>query len=156
MTRVALELVGQGGLGYSFESLDENSSNLYGNAMKDFVSVPPPHLSLFLPSYLTSLTCPNRPTVASIQLLRQLLPWFSNIGTPAFRRYIAQNLPFKRLNRLVELSDIMDQTSNAILSAKRKALEKGDDAVVHQVGEGRDIMSILSEFLVLRFNVLGS
>ncbi|EIM84927.1 cytochrome P450 [Stereum hirsutum FP-91666 SS1] len=120
MTRVALELVGQGGLGYSFESLDENSSNLYGNAMKDFV-----------------------PTVASIQLIRQLLPWFSNIGTPTFRRYIAQNLPFKRLNRLVELSDIMDETSNAILSAKRKALEKGDDAVVHQVGEGRDIMSIL-------------
>lgn len=45
----------------------------------------------------------------------------------------------------------MDETSNAILSAKRKALEKGDDAVVHQVGEGRDIMSILSGFLFLRF-----
>lgn len=45
MTRVALELVGQGGLGYSFESLDENSSNEWGNALKDFVSVSPPRVS---------------------------------------------------------------------------------------------------------------
>lgn len=39
MTRLALEAVGQGGLGYSFESLNEESSNNFGNAMKGFMSV---------------------------------------------------------------------------------------------------------------------
>ncbi|EIM84937.1 cytochrome P450 [Stereum hirsutum FP-91666 SS1] len=120
MTRVALELVGQGGLGYSFESLDENSSNEWGNALKDFV-----------------------PTLASVNLIRQFLPWVSKIGTPGFRRWFSQTIPFKRLHRLIELSDIMDKKSKEILNSKKVALEKGDDAVIHQVGEGRDIMSIL-------------
>lgn len=54
----------------------------------------------------------------------------------------------KGVNRMVELSDIMDETSREILNSKKMALEKGDDAVVHQVGEGRDIMSILREFVL--------
>ena len=32
----------------------------------------------------------------------------------------------------------------------------GDEAVKHQIGEGRDIMSILSEFFSLSFNVAPS
>ena len=34
MTRVALEIIGQGGLGYSFETLDETKSNQYAAAVK--------------------------------------------------------------------------------------------------------------------------
>lgn len=34
MTRVALEIVGQSGLGYSFETLDETKSNQYAAAVK--------------------------------------------------------------------------------------------------------------------------
>lgn len=34
MTRLSLELVGQGGLGYSFEALDETKSNRYAEAVK--------------------------------------------------------------------------------------------------------------------------
>lgn len=37
MGRVALELVGQGGLGYSFQALDERVSNEYGVALKAIV-----------------------------------------------------------------------------------------------------------------------
>lgn len=44
MTRVALELIGQGGLGYSFETLDETKSNRYANAVKLLLCVA---LSLF-------------------------------------------------------------------------------------------------------------
>lgn len=33
-TRTALEVVGQGGLGYSFNSLNEHSVNHYSSAMK--------------------------------------------------------------------------------------------------------------------------
>ncbi|EIM84951.1 cytochrome P450 [Stereum hirsutum FP-91666 SS1] len=120
MTRLALEAVGQGGLGYSFESLNEESSNNFGNAMKGFI-----------------------PTVASLQLLRQLVPWFHDVGPPSVRRWIAKNIPIKRLNRAVRLTDVMDEMSREILDSKKAALKEGDDAIMHQVGEGKDILSIL-------------
>lgn len=34
MSRLALELVGQGSLGYSFGTLNENSNNAYAEALK--------------------------------------------------------------------------------------------------------------------------
>lgn len=37
MGRTALELIGQGGLGYSFDPLTENKSNAYGDALKNFL-----------------------------------------------------------------------------------------------------------------------
>lgn len=88
--------------------------------------------------------------MASVNLIRQFLPWVSKIGTPGFRRWFAQTIPFKRLHRLIELSDIMDKKSKEILNSKKVALEKGDDAVIHQVGEGRDIMSILRKHFIAR------
>lgn len=39
MGRLALELVGQGGLGYSFDPLVENTRNPYGEALKDYLCV---------------------------------------------------------------------------------------------------------------------
>ena len=44
MSRVALELIGQGGLGYSFSALDESVKNEYGEAIRQFGYVI--HLSL--------------------------------------------------------------------------------------------------------------
>ena len=44
--RTALELVGQGGLGYSFDPLTEDKPNAYANAVKMFVYVAKPHLLL--------------------------------------------------------------------------------------------------------------
>lgn len=41
--------------------------------------------------------------------------------------------------------DILESQSKEILTAKRVALAHGEDAVVRQVGEGKDIMSILRE-----------
>lgn len=42
MTRVALELIGQSGLGYSFEALDEDKTNRYAEAVKLLLHVPIP------------------------------------------------------------------------------------------------------------------
>lgn len=39
----------------------------------------------------------------------------------------------------------MDETSKEVFNHKKMALMKGDDAVVHQIGEGNDIISILSK-----------
>lgn len=43
MTRTALELVGQGGLGYSFDPFDplaEPKPNVFSDALKSFVYIP--------------------------------------------------------------------------------------------------------------------
>lgn len=74
---------------------------------------------------------------------RQVFPWVADLGTPALRRWLATNLPWADLNRLVYLTDVMDETSKMIFYSKKTALEKGDDAVMLQIGEGRDIMSVL-------------
>lgn len=37
MSRTALEYIGQGGLGYSFDSLDEGKRNIYSESIRNFV-----------------------------------------------------------------------------------------------------------------------
>ena len=41
ISRAALECVGQGGIGYSFDALDENKVNRYNEAVKMLMSVFP-------------------------------------------------------------------------------------------------------------------
>ncbi|TCD69775.1 cytochrome P450-dit2 [Steccherinum ochraceum] len=99
MGRTALELVGQGGLGYSFDPLTESVPNDFGDAMKAFFR--------------------------------------------AFRRKLVDYLPFKRLHRLARVVDQMHFMSKKVFDSKKEAFAAGDEAVTEQVGEGKDIMSIL-------------
>ena len=46
---------------------------------------------------------------------------------------------------LRRISDTLHERSVSIYREKKEALEKGDEALKHQIGEGRDIMSILRE-----------
>lgn len=78
-----------------------------------------------------------------MNLYRLLLPWVVDVGPPALLRWLARNLPWHDLNHLAYLVDIMEETSKKIFYSKKTALEKGDDAVMLQIGEGRDIMSVL-------------
>ena len=57
-------------------------------------------------------------------------------------------IPNKAIQRLKDVSDIMHERSVLIYNEKKAALDKGDDAIKLQVGEGRDIMSILRERLL--------
>ncbi|TFY67334.1 hypothetical protein EVG20_g3975 [Dentipellis fragilis] len=105
MTRLSLELIGQGGLGYSFDALNERSTNRYGAAVKNLV-----------------------PTLANVAIFNQTIPMVS--WWPSF-------------NKLVSIVDVMDETTQEVFKHKKAALAKGDNALIHQIGEGRDIMSIL-------------
>ena len=49
------------------------------------------------------------------------------------------------MRRYRDIVDVMDEQSRNIYQGKKAALEKGEEAVVQQIGEGRDIMSILSK-----------
>ena len=73
MTRVALELIGQGGLGYSFDNMGEEGANEYGKAAKAMMYVRAPVPSLLIRPYMYLLTttpqacalCDNHPASVS-------------------------------------------------------------------------------------------
>ncbi|KAF9011994.1 cytochrome P450 [Cyathus striatus] len=122
MTRTALELVGQSGLGYSFDPLTEHGTpHPYSVAVKQFVPVS--FKMLFFRVYA--------------------LPKLLNLGTPGFRRWLVDIAPSKTLHKIRDIVNLMHATSLEILQSKRKALEEGDEAVLRQVARGKDIMSIL-------------
>ena len=56
-------------------------------------------------------------------------------------------IPNRDVQRMREISDIMHERSVLIYNLKKDALEQGDEALKHQIGEGRDIMSILCEYI---------
>ncbi|KAI0941738.1 hypothetical protein AcW1_003543 [Taiwanofungus camphoratus] len=120
MSRTALELIGQGGLGYSFDPLVEDIDNSLGDAMKALV-----------------------PALFSLAILRRSLPYVTKLGPPAFRKRLVRFIPSRRIQRLREIVDTIDRTTREVWQAKKAALERGDEAVLQQVGEGKDIMSKL-------------
>lgn len=52
-------------------------------------------------------------------------------------------LPIKSLQKAKEFTDIMHEESMAVYESKKVALMEGEEAVVQQIGKGKDILSIL-------------
>ncbi|THU92316.1 cytochrome P450 [Dendrothele bispora CBS 962.96] len=122
MSRTALELIGQAGLGYSFDDLSgEAVTHPYTGVIKQFVTVS-----------------------GKMWLIRlYLAKWFRMMGPSGFRRWVLDTIPWENAHKLRDMSDYMWVLSKEILAGKRKALEEGDDAVARQVGKGKDLVSIL-------------
>ncbi|KZT12277.1 cytochrome P450 [Laetiporus sulphureus 93-53] len=120
MGRVGLELIGQGGFGYSFDPLVADVQDDYGYALKSFST----HLQ-------------------GISAWLRLLPYFVHIGPPCFRAWVTEIFPNPNVRGLKVVIDTMDRMSKEIYHAKQAAIQQGDEATIHQVGEGKDIMSIL-------------
>ena len=137
VTRAALELVGQGGLGHSFDPLDRDWKNPYVETLKSLVSV------WLLPLRLHQLTSNDSPTFAPLFIPVQMIPLALRIAPPAFWRRIMEALPLQAIRDCLGIVDAMDTTSKAILAKKKELLAQGDAAFEQQVGEGKDIMSVL-------------
>ncbi|KAF5316966.1 hypothetical protein D9611_003971 [Ephemerocybe angulata] len=132
MSRVALELIGQGGFGYSLDALTENA---------------PEH------PFTTSIKNLARSATDPMLVLPRmyLLPPLSKIGTPRFRRFLLDIVPWPKLHAIRDMVDVMDATAKEILGQAQKSLKAGDEVVKARVGSGKDILSIL-----LRTNMLAS
>ncbi|KAJ3847743.1 cytochrome P450 [Lentinula lateritia] len=122
MGRTALELIGQAGLGYSFDPLtDEDSAHPYSQISKE----------LF-------------PTLIRLQFWQfNILPYVSWIGTAGFRRRIIKMLPWKDLHHIQDMIDYMYGVAEEIYKIKLHAFEAGDEAVALQIGRGNDLISVL-------------
>ncbi|TDL20047.1 cytochrome P450 [Rickenella mellea] len=119
MSRAALEYIGQGGMGYSFEALDDMKTNEYSSAVKMFV-----------------------PTSFGLIFWRQFIHHFMWIS-PSVRRTFVEWVPHPLVQRFRSIVDTMHRTSVRIFEEKKAAIARGDDAVLQQVGSGKDIMSVL-------------
>ncbi|KAH9940534.1 cytochrome P450 [Epithele typhae] len=128
MGRAALEIVGQGGLGHSFDPLVEETKNEYTEAVKQFV-----------------------PAFGDIAHVRIFLPIVKYLGPSEFRRKLLDYVPDRKVQRMKVLTYAVYEKSKAIFEAKKAAIDGGDQELMHNIGEGKDVMSIL-----LRENLMAS
>ncbi|KAJ3922443.1 cytochrome P450 [Lentinula edodes] len=120
--RTAFELIGQAGLGYSFDPMkDEESAHPFSGVMKSLFPLLTPMMFWFT----------------------YVLPVVSNIGPPSFRRFIINILPWKNLHHMRDIADYMYKVAIDIFEEKKRALEAGDEAIKNQIGKGKDVISVL-------------
>ncbi|KAK7040122.1 hypothetical protein VNI00_009927 [Paramarasmius palmivorus] len=125
MARTALELIGQSGLGYSFDELqDEEHAHPYVKTLKGLAPL----------------------LIRAFFMRNYILPYAKRIGTPGFRRVVSRFIPWKDFQDGRDMSNFLWKLSTEIYEDKKRALEMGDEAVKKQIGGGNDILSILSVF----------
>ncbi|KZP11711.1 cytochrome P450 [Athelia psychrophila] len=121
--RTALELIGQSGLGYSFYDLGANSRpSEYSGAVKGLTFEKSSKLNIF----------------------RRMTPYLVKLGPAGLRKFLVRLIPSADIQKVCDIVDLMYETSVRIIEFEKAVLEKGDEALLQQVGRGRDIMSILS------------
>ncbi|KAH9933804.1 cytochrome P450, partial [Fomitopsis serialis] len=122
MGRASLELIGQGGLGHSFDPLIEDREDPYGQAVKALI-----------------------PNFGRVLHLRWLAVLADKWKVPKrLQRAVVQVFPTdSAARRLMDVVDTMDEQSRMIYNMKKRAFDTGDAKVVKQVGEGKDILSVL-------------
>ena len=55
-------------------------------------------------------------------------------------------LPQSDVQEYAKVNETMVRRSEEIIKEKKAALEKGDQALLQEVGEGKDIISVLSKY----------
>ena len=68
---------------------------------------------------------------------------FAKMGTARIRRALVDLIPSETVQRLRDIIVIFHETSVEILETKKEALRRGDQALAAQIGQGKDIISIL-------------
>ncbi|KAG9103689.1 cytochrome P450-dit2, partial [Ceratobasidium sp. 392] len=137
MNASALELIGQAGLGYSFGSFTGRRDE-YSAAIKRFLYA----ISDTSPDYPSLNLRIARPTIVSAALLLPFMIYFENFGTPGFRRWVADNAPFKAAKDLRELVRIQHDQAQEILSSRQHLLASGQ-SLDSTTGSGKDILTLL-------------
>jgi hypothetical protein len=79
-----------------------------------------------------------------MSMIRAWIP-FLLVGPARIRCFIVDMMPFQNIRKMRDIVDTMDRTARDVFYAKKRALQRGDESVVLQVGEGKDIMSVLCE-----------
>ncbi|KAF9043341.1 cytochrome P450 [Panaeolus papilionaceus] len=115
MGRTALELIGQGGFGHSFDKLSEDATeNTFGRALKRIMPL----------------------TLEMVFLRVYALHHIVKIGSGAFRKKMIGILPWPSMKEGRNVADELHNTSVEIFDAKKKAILEGTT-------DDKDVLSIL-------------
>lgn len=124
MSRTALELIGQSGMGYSFDNLvDDQPNHPYSNSMKRFTLLTGGAFGFFSNQFV--------------------FPFAVKFNFPRIKRFIVEHTPWKRVQDIKQLTDIMHDTSLHIIQMKKDAMNSSDPTVAKEMLEKKDIISIL-------------
>ncbi|KAI0739177.1 cytochrome P450 [Daedaleopsis nitida] len=118
-SRYSLECIGRTGLGYSFGSLDHDGTD-YSRALKEF-----------------------GPTIVKFGVWRRLLPWIRRTFPSSWLRLATDVLPWEPLRHMRAISDSVCTKARQVLRRKVELLKDGGDSLAHEIGEGKDLMSVL-------------
>ncbi|KAI0270685.1 cytochrome P450 [Gloeopeniophorella convolvens] len=122
MGNLALELIGLAGLGYNFGTLDGRIDE-FSEAFKAYL-----------------------PAISSFAVYRYgVFPYIYKIFPSWLLKSAGRSLPWKRLNRLMDLVEIMHTSARRIYETKKELLKQGDGATVEQIERGKDILSVLMQ-----------
>ena len=80
--------------------------------------------------------------------VRRTMAYLLNFGNLQFNRRLLSLIPHAATQKLAKIIATMHDRSVEIFEEKKAALARGDEAVSRQIGEGKDIMSILSMPLI--------
>ncbi|KAI0056912.1 cytochrome P450 [Artomyces pyxidatus] len=118
--RVALEMIAQTGLGYTFKSFQPDAAkNEFKQAIKEFM-----------------------PVVAKLQMFLPLFPYISGLP-PKLLRFGAACLPSADLHYIVKLTDITSAGMDRLFQAKKESLAREDLEQNDQLCQGKDIIHAL-------------
>ncbi|RPD52579.1 cytochrome P450 [Lentinus tigrinus ALCF2SS1-6] len=121
MAKTSLEILGHAFLGYNFDTFVEDSTDTFGDSVKQFFVA-----------------------FGKVPFVAFLVPWLSYFIPEAPIRTIFRLVPFSpNLHLLLDITDTMRRRSIEIIEMKKAALTRGDEELLRRVGEGKDIMSIL-------------
>ncbi|KAH9925046.1 cytochrome P450 [Epithele typhae] len=119
MGRGTLEMLGQAGLGYSFDDFTASAADELGDCMKRLFATASQIPLLFFAQY-------------------ELRKYLSHASIRALFRC----LPHKGFRDFMKITDTIRRRSDEIIRARQEALTKDDDALKQEVGEGKDIISV--------------
>ncbi|CAE6409925.1 unnamed protein product [Rhizoctonia solani] len=114
---VALEIIGQAGIGHSFGILEGNVPD-YLDASRDMF-----------------------PLMMEMWYLLPFITFLSRLGPAFFRRIVVELTPHHPVQRMKSVVDTMHETAVEIMKRKRRALESG--TLDSEVAAGKDIMTAL-------------
>ncbi|KAJ7915789.1 cytochrome P450 [Mycena leptocephala] len=119
LSRTSLELIGQTGIGYSFDPMlpGEERTDQYARALKGLL-----------------------PAVYKLAIWLPVLPTIAKIPARSFLRFMISVLPVPALREIRDLSDFMSATALNLVKERKEAIRNG---TLEVKDEAKDIISLL-------------
>ena len=75
----------------------------------------------------------------------RLIPYIVKLGSPRLRGFLAGTAPHPNIRKLKEIIYFLYETNSSVYRKRLDDLSKGDDAAKTMIGNGKDIITILSK-----------